>query len=67
MGLQLGDRLADARAEWRVIGRPYMTAGRKNAHARVRKVSQPELTDMRTGGGAHEKVSVKRAVRDGPT
>jgi len=44
-----------------VTGRPFMTAGGKNAHARVRKVSQPELTDIRTWG-AHEKVSVRRAM-----
>ena len=27
MDLKLGDRLADERSEWQVIGRPYATAG----------------------------------------
>jgi len=41
--------------------RPTLHDGwRKNAHARVRKVGQPELTDLRTCG-AREHLSVKRA------
>jgi len=60
MQLKPGDRLADSTGEWEVVGRPFTTAGGKNAHAPVRKVSQPELTEIRTCG-AHEKVSVKRA------
>jgi len=59
MQLQIGDRITDETGEWEVIGRPFTTAAGKNAHARVRKVSQPELTDIRMWG-AHEKVSVKR-------
>src|SRR5437660_1525280 len=35
MELKLGDRPADERAEWRVIGRPYTTAGGKYAHVGV--------------------------------
>ena len=58
--LRPGDRLTDSTGEWEVLARPFTTAGGKNAHARLRKVSQPELTDIRTWG-AHEKVSVKRA------
>jgi hypothetical protein len=27
MELRIGDRLADERSEWQVIGRPYSTAG----------------------------------------
>jgi len=59
MHLQIGDRFYDETGEWEVIGRPFMTAPGKNAHARVRKVGKPELTDLRTWG-AHERVSVKR-------
>jgi hypothetical protein len=29
MDLKLGDRLADERSEWQVIGRPYTTRGPK--------------------------------------
>ena len=51
--------MTDATGEWEVVGRPFTTAGGKNAHARVRKVSQPELTEIRTWG-AHECIAVKR-------
>jgi hypothetical protein len=60
MQLQPGERITDESGEWEVVGRSFSTAGGKNAHARVRKVSQPELTDIRTWG-VHERVSVKRA------
>jgi hypothetical protein len=58
MELQLGDRFADETGEWEVVGLPFTTAGGKNAHARVRKVSQPGLTDLPTWG-AHKKVRVR--------
>jgi len=58
MELQVGDRFADETGEWEVVGRPFTTAGGKNAHARVRKVSQPGLTDLPTWG-AHKKVRVR--------
>jgi hypothetical protein len=66
MDLRVGDRLLDETGEWEVIGRPFTTAGGKNAHARVRKVGQPELTDLRTWA-AHEYFNVRRAqsVEDG--
>jgi len=35
MQLQIGDRMTDSTGEWEVIGRPYMTAGGKNANVRV--------------------------------
>ena len=60
MELRIGDRLADEMVEWEVIGRPFTTAGGKNAHARVRKAGQPEVTDLRSGS-AHERIRVKRA------
>ena len=58
LDLQVGDRFADETGEWEVVGRPFTTAGGKNAHARVRKVSQPGLTDLPTWG-AHKKVRVR--------
>ena len=48
MDLQVGDRLTDESGEWEVIGRPYTTAGGKAAHARVRLVAQPTVTEVRT-------------------
>ena len=39
MELQVGDRLADETGEWEVIGRPYMSAGGKNAHVGYEDVS----------------------------
>jgi hypothetical protein len=63
MELQVGDRFMDETAEWEVTGRPFSTAAGKNAHARVRKVSQPEFTDL-LSWGAHERISVKRATAE---
>ena len=60
MQLQVGDRLSDETGEWEVIGRPYTTAGGKIAHAHVRRVDQPAVTELRTWG-ALERISVKRA------
>jgi hypothetical protein len=59
MQLQVGDRLSDESGEWEIIGRPFTTAAGKITHARVRKVSPPGMTDLRTWN-AHEKISVKR-------
>jgi hypothetical protein len=58
MDLQVGDRFADETGEWQVVGRPFTTASGKNAHARVRNVSQPGLRDLPTWG-AHKKVRVR--------
>jgi hypothetical protein len=63
MQLQLGDRLDDETGEWEVIGLYTSNAGR-DAHARVQKVSQPGVTEVRTWG-AHERISVKRASAEG--
>jgi hypothetical protein len=39
MELQIGDRLADETGEWEVVvGRPFTTAGRKNAHVRLHRL-----------------------------
>jgi hypothetical protein len=58
MELQLGDHIMDETGEWEVTGQPFTTAAGKNAHARVRKVSQPGLTDLPTWG-AHQKIRVR--------
>ena len=49
------------RRDWRVgSGRPALhDAAGKNAHARVRKVNEPDATDLRTWS-AHEHISVQR-------
>jgi hypothetical protein len=44
MELQIADRLADEAGEWEVVGRPYTTNAGKDAHARVQKVGQPDVT-----------------------
>jgi hypothetical protein len=56
--------MTDATGEWEVVGRPYTTDGGKNAHIRVQRVDQPGVTEV-TMWGAYEKVSVKRATREG--
>ena len=48
MQLQPGDRLTDETGEWAVIGRPYTTNAGKNAHVRVQRVGQPDVTQIRT-------------------
>jgi hypothetical protein len=37
--LRIGDRMTDSTGEWEVVGRPYTTAGGRNAHVRVQRVS----------------------------
>jgi hypothetical protein len=64
MQLQIGDRMTDSTGEWEVVGRPYTTAGGKNAHVRVQRVEKAGVTEVRMWG-AYEKVSVKRATREG--
>src|SRR5713226_5183916 len=48
MDLQVGDRLSDETGEWEVVGRPYTTAGGKNARVRVQRVGQPAVSELRT-------------------
>jgi hypothetical protein len=59
MQLQIGDRMTDSTGEWEVAGRPFTTAGGKNAQVRLQRVDKPGVTEIRTWG-AHEKVSVRR-------
>ena len=60
MQLQVGDRLVDETGEWEVAGRPYTTNAGKTSHVRVRRVDQPEVSQIRTWG-AHERIAVRRA------
>ena len=64
MQLRVGDRLVSESGEWQVTGRPFATTGGKTAHARVKKVSQPDVTEIHSWG-AHERVSVKRENQEG--
>ena len=63
MQFQLGDRLVDETGEWEVASRAYVTNAGEDAHVRVKKVGQPEVTEIRSWG-AHERVSVKRATAE---
>jgi hypothetical protein len=44
MQLRVGDVLVDETGEYEVIGRPYTTAAGKNAHVRVQRVDNPDVT-----------------------
>lgn len=59
MELRVGDRLADETGDWAVMGRPYTTAGGKDARVRVQRVGKPGGTEIRIWR-AHERISVKR-------
>lgn len=59
MQLRPGDLLSDERAEWRVVGRPYSTAGGKTVNVRVESVKNPGVFEVRAWG-AHERVAVRR-------
>jgi len=47
---RLNDILADEIAEWRVIGDPFKTGGRKTVNVRVESVKQAGATQMRAWG-----------------
>jgi len=66
MELQIGDRLTDETGEWETIGRPYTTNAGKDAHARIQKVGQPDVTEIRTWG-AYERITVRRVERANPS
>jgi hypothetical protein len=59
MALRTGDRITDETGEWEIIA--FVVCGRpgKNVHARMKKVGQPDVTEMRTWS-AHERISVTR-------
>ena len=61
MQLRIGDRIADETGEWEVVGRPFTTAGGKNAQVRLQRVDKPGVTEIRTWG-AHERVNVTRSA-----
>jgi hypothetical protein len=60
---RIGDRLTDETGEWEIIGRPYASAAGKIASARVRKIGQVDVTEIRTWG-AHERIAVRRATAE---
>lgn len=49
----------DETSEWEVIGRPYTTNVGKDAHIRVKRVDNAEVTMIRTYA-AHERIEVRR-------
>jgi hypothetical protein len=59
MQLQIGDRLVDETGTWEVASRPYTTHAEKDTHIRIKKVGQPDLTEIRIWG-EHERVAVRR-------
>ena len=60
-GLYVGRQIIVAcRASTMGLGdRPYTSNAGKNAGVRVKKVGQPEVTEIRTWG-AHERMAVRR-------
>jgi len=63
MDLRIGDRLADETGEWEVIGRPYTTNEGKDARVRVRRIGQPDVTEIRIWR-AYKRVSAKRTTAE---
>jgi hypothetical protein len=53
-------RLVERERAKSTAGRPFTTAGGKTAHARVKKVDQPDVTEIHSWG-AHERAAVKQA------
>jgi hypothetical protein len=63
MELRIGDRPTDETGEWEVIGRPYTTNAGRDARVRVRRVGQPDVTEIRIWR-AHERVGVRRTTAE---
>jgi hypothetical protein len=63
MELRVGDRLTDETGEWEVIGRPYTTNAGKDARVRVRRVGQPDVTEIRIWR-APERVGASTASQE---
>jgi hypothetical protein len=59
MQLQIGDRFVDETGMWEVASRPYTTNAGKDAHIRIKKIGQPDVTEIRIWG-EHERVAVRR-------
>jgi hypothetical protein len=59
MQLQLGDRIVDETGEYEGHRPAYTTAG-KQAHVRVRRIDNAEVTIIRSWG-AHERVAMQRS------
>lgn len=49
MELQIGDRLTDETGEWEIASRPYTSKAEKDAHVRVKKIGEPEVTQDASG------------------
>jgi hypothetical protein len=64
MELQVGTASRRDR-EWEVVGRPFTTAGGKNAH-HPRAESEPARAYRFADVGAHERIAVKRTGAEGP-
>jgi hypothetical protein len=65
MELKIGDRLVDETGEWEVVGRPYTTAGGKNARVRVQRVGAPaasDLTDLGRARARHRATNRRRVM-----
>jgi len=60
--MEFGDRLVDETGEWEIAGRPYMTAGGKTAHVRIKRL-EGDSTEIRVWG-AHERIAVRRVSRE---
>ena len=54
MQLRVGDRLVDETAEWEVVGTPYTTNAGKTAHVCIRRIDQPDVTQIRSLGRSRE-------------
>jgi hypothetical protein len=59
MQLQVGDRFTDKTGEWEIMTHPATSVGGKTVRARVRRVSEPAVTEERTWS-AYERVAVRR-------
>jgi len=65
MELRVGDRLADETGDWEVMGRPYTTAGGKDARVRVQRVGKPGGTEIRDLARARARQREARERRGG--
>jgi hypothetical protein len=57
MQLKIGDQLVDETGEYEVGGWTYTIAAGKNAHVRVRRIDNPDVTMIRSCG-ARGRVTV---------
>jgi hypothetical protein len=60
--LKVGDRLVDETGEWEVVSGPYTLNAGKNASVRVKKIGQPEVTEIRLGRPRADRGEERRRV-----